>query len=301
MSRPNELLSTLEAGLERALFVVATARERDYEPDQEAVRVFKEAAMRRSESGDRYERAAVMIVGEGGYPAFAEGVARALGAFWTGFDLVLPSRTRGTASLLCLKAERILCHPWASVGAYDAGPVLDNPGRLIPSIWDDVPAMGGIEISGSLPGQLARHRHFCRLSRSLAQRWGEQMAEIRGHESAKPILNGLSQFELGTSLGLDWKELSALGLHSENLSGELARTAWQLYRTYESDLGLMRTPAPRYSPSDIADEVEFEAAEYLVAGIIETCEDDFLFQVDTGRPHPDTGTLQGEWTLEKAR
>ncbi|QED25872.1 hypothetical protein FRD01_01045 [Microvenator marinus] len=284
-------LDAIEAELGRAVFVVASAHERFFEPDEDAIRVFMEAAHRRSEKGRPFEKAALLLIGQGGHPAFAEGVVRALRAFWPAFDLILVSRTRGVATLLTFKAERVVMHPWASVGAYDAGPILNGPSKLSPSVWDDIPAMQGVETEEHFASQLARHRHHARLARSLARRWAGD---------SKALLDSLSEYELGAGLGLGADELEEFGIKAEIAEDPLRSTVWDLYQIYEKELGLLKEPAPRYSPSDIADEVEFEPAEYLSAGIVETTVDDFVYQVDTGRPHPETGALLGEWMMEKS-
>lgn len=298
-----EEIARLEKVLGRTVFVVGNSVERSFEPDHEAVRVFAELAHQRSELGQKHSKAAVLVVGEGGLPCFAEGVARSLLAFWKGFDVIVATRTRGTASLLAIKAERVLLHPLGGIGACDAGPILPGNARIQPQLWDDIPAMGGVDISHEygLPGRLSWHRHQCRMGRMLAERWGNQLSERTGKDLTKGILNGLSQYELGTSLSLGVEELKGLGLDAALLTPSAQTLVWQLFRQFEGELELLRTPAPRYSASDLGDEVEFEPAMQWVAGAIESTIARANYEVDSGSPHPESGVLKGEWFFEKMR
>jgi hypothetical protein len=175
-------------------------------------------------------------------------------------------------------------HHHGGVGAYDAGPLRADDVRLDHHLIDDVPALGGIHYADNdhtLPARLAAGMRERRLARAL----GERLAD--GDK-----LNALSHLRLGTDHGLGADELAEAGFEVEATDDD---ALWQLYLAAEEALGILSSPAPRYTESDIGTEVEFEPAVGLLGALVESRKSSYDFELDTGRPDPDTGRYAGAW------
>ena len=292
MSRA-KALARLEREFDSALFLVASSwsADRAHDMTADAGRVFLEAARRRQSRGKKFDRATVFVMGRGGHPAFAESVARALRAEYGDYDVIVPTMVNGAFSLIISGAEKIWLHPYAGVGAIDVGPVTQQGHEMDAIVYDDVPAMGGLGAADveKLAGRLARERHWRRMSRNLAGRIGRDAVDVS---------LALAVEDLGQELSLEAKDLCTFGFTAETLSGAAAKLVWSLYESLEMELGVRRKPSPRYTETDIAGEVEFEAAVGLEAACIETTRDCFSYVLDSGRPDPDTGVYHGEWDLD---
>ena len=179
----------------------------------------------------------------------------------------------------------MLMHPYGGLGAYDAGPLLPDAGRLDHDLIDFVPALGGVHYQGvdnHLPARLAsgvRQRQLCR---ELSYR------TIANDEA----LAALAAVHLGTSTGLGTEELRALGIEAHAAPQP---EIWQLYRAVEDELELRSAPLLAYTESDLGDEVEFEPAVGLPAAFIASSTRSVRFILDTGQIDPDTGNYVGAW------
>lgn len=236
---------------------------------------------------DRPERVSIVLAARGGHVAFADTVSRTFRSLGTELELLVPTLVTGVGGLLALAAAQTFVHPYGGVGAYDAGPLIVDGGALSHDLIDDVPALGGIHYTTDphLPARLAAGLRERRLARALADR-------LSGESIDHPHL---SQLHLGTSVGLGAAELGEAGIDAQTLDDP---DLWALYRATESALGLREPPAPRYTESDLGDEVEFEPAVGLIGALVESAQTSLCFELDTGRPDPDSGRYSGAWNRE---
>ncbi len=269
-----QLIARLSEELGMPVIVIAASWQGDNTVDlaEEGARAFvsvleAELEAAQAESDGDAERVGLFLLGRGGLPVFAEGVWRVLGGRGLKAHAIVPYRADGAFTLLALAAERCLLHPYASLGAYDRCPIT--------------------EVSdGAQQQQKLAHRLMERIVGGTDGGLGARVERCLGADS------------LGWELGLASDELERLGIDSQITRGERADLVWHLYRTYESELDILEPPTPRYTPSDVADEVEFEPATGLCAAIIEGSSQSVQFELDTGSPDPDTGVLNGRWMWE---
>jgi hypothetical protein len=284
MTNPRqELLADLEethGG--RAMLIAASSREDlATDLDASAARAFIEVFDRL----DTPEQLTLVFDARGGRAEFADAVTRVLRASGTRLHLIVPTTSNGVASLLALSADELTIHDYAGLGAYDVGPMRLDAERLDHRLFDDIPALGGIDYAHDpkLPVRLAaglRERRLCReLARRLAS---EDVAYDR-----------LSVEHLGDRLALGASELADAGFPAGGTDEELV---WKFTLTVEETLGSLEAPPPRYTESDLGDEVEFEPAVGLTVALVESAEHSLTRVLDTGRPHPETGEYQGHWT-----
>jgi hypothetical protein len=270
-----------------------------------------ELAAQPETSADAPEPVALFLVGRGGYPAFADGVWRALTGRGLEVTAIVPHRVDGALSLLALSSQHRLMHPYGALGAYDRRPL----GRLEAKLDADVVrglaglAEGGMA-EGGLAGagvaklglddvtslsQIAGERRYAQLSRHLMKRM------LGGTESGlgARVERDLCADLLGADLALSANELDKLGLVTAVAEGRSSELVWQLYRAYERELEVLEVAMPRFTQSQVADEVEFAPATGLTGAVIEGVHDQLIFELDTGSPHPDTGMLKGEWLWDR--
>jgi hypothetical protein len=108
----------------------------------------------------------------------------------------------------------------------------------------------------------------------------------------------LSVAALGSEGGLAGDEIAALlGRCVVAVEPAADAIAWELFQAYESALGLLESPTPRYEESEVGDEVEWEFAVGVPGAFIESDDVSRVYLLDTGKPDPDTGRLDGEWAL----
>lgn len=275
------LISRLEKRCDTPVLVVGASWRADIATDLDGQAARAVADLLDEVRGDELT---IVYVARGGEVGFADAVARSLRAREVRFRLAVPTLVNGAGALLAMAATKILVHPHGAVGAYDAGPMRARHARLQPSIFDDVPALGGIryEHDVALPARLGAGMRERRLARALAERVAPAEANY----------DALSHLRLGDSLGLDARELRAAGFDAETWDEP---ALWSLFRSVEHDLGLLDTPQPRYTEADLGDEVEFAEAMGLLGALVATRDRALRYELDTGSPDPDTGIYAGAW------
>lgn len=251
--------------------------ERSVDLDEAALRAFLhvlDAELETSSVQDGPEEIGLFLVGRAGYPGFAEGVIRALRGRGIRCAAIIPDRVDGAFSLAALGADSRLMHPYAALGAYDLAPRRSTRperdalfaqnllARFIDEDFFDAAGRQNIADPARLVGRVAR---------SLG-------AEL-----------------LGDELGLSALELERVGVGVKLASKKEGEVLRALFQEYERALGALARPTPRYIASDIADEVEFSPAEELVGALLEGAAATLTFKLDTGRPDPDSGLLDGAW------
>lgn len=236
----------------------------------------------------------LVLIARGGQAGFAEATSRLFRSLGLEFRVLVPTRITGEFTQLALGAEQVLFHPMGSLGAYDAGPLVEPS-----AAWDIQMAESlGKQDWGDLPvskgdfARIAASAHARKLARHSAQRLASY-----GTNDVRELAAQLSARELGHQGALDAKSLQALGLRAALAGEELARWMWNIYGVYEQELGLLSAPTARYHASDWADEVEFEPAMDVPGAIIETLRRRATYVLDTGSPEPDARRLKGRWTL----
>ena len=252
-----------------------------FDPGRLAARALKRCAV----ATKRKERVTLALAGRGGLAEFADHGMRALRAVYERVDVVVCGDVTAAGTLLALAADQTALSPLGSIGAYDAGPIGAGPNVLSPKVFDDVPAMGGIDLASEpgLQGRLAYHRHEARVARNLAERL------LTGDR--RDLFSRLSFHELGDGTALDLRELSGFEFHRVSARWD------ELHHKAEKTFGLpVEESTQRYSVTGLGDEVEFEPAEDVTVAIFESPRFSTTFVVDTGRPHPDTGNYLGDWT-----
>ncbi|MEZ4461995.1 MAG: hypothetical protein R3E66_20210 [bacterium] len=252
-----------------------------FDPARSAARALKRCAV----ASKRNDTVTVALAGRGGLAEFADHGLRALRSVYQRVDVVVCGDVTAAGTLFAIAADSTAISPLGSIGAYDAGPIGAGPNALSPRVFDDVPAMGGIDLASEpgLQGRLAYHRHEARVARNFAER------HLVGER--RDLFSRLSFHELGDGTALDLRELSEFSFHP-------ASARWdELYHQAEDAFGLpVEGAKQRYSVTGLGDEVEFEPAEDVTVAIFESPRFSTAFVVDSGRPHPDTGNYLGDWT-----
>ncbi|MFW5968398.1 MAG: SDH family Clp fold serine proteinase, partial [Persicimonas sp.] len=196
----------------------------------------------------------LFLIGRGGFASFADGVTRALEGRDLSLRALIPYQTDGAFSLISLAAKRCLLHPYGALGAYDRRPL----GRIVEEI--DAELIAELSISADevaaddeVVARIAAERRHARLARRLMERL------VGGADSklASRLAAQMSAEVLGRQLALSAAELKDLGVSAKLAGGDLAETMWALYRAYATELGVLEPAIPRYTESEVADEVEF--------------------------------------------
>ncbi len=263
----------------RVIVVAASWREGvTHDLDLDGARAFLDVF----DSLDTPDLVSLVIVARGGTPGFADQVIRTVGASGVRLEVVVPTYCNGVATLLGLYASTVVLYRHGGLGAYDSGPLSAENVRLDHDLVEYVPALGGLDVSTAAATMLATGNRQRMLARELARR------VCKSDEA----FEALSQYGLGKSLGLGTAQLSSVGVDAVlDDSPEI----WDLFGAVERELSLRDRPSPRYTESDLGDEVEFEPASGMTTALIESASAGFRFVVDTGRPDPDTGTFRGAW------
>lgn len=279
---PGQLIRALEEVSESAVVVIAASWRADLATDLDAQAARAFSAVLDDASVDHLTLVCSL---RGGEVAFADAVARSLRTRGITYDLAVPTLINGVGGLLALQARNVRIHPHGAVGAYDSGPLRIRQASMSPTLFDDVPALGGIryEHDPSLPTRLAAGMQERRLARELAMRLAGEGVEF----------DALSHLRLGAELGLDPAQLCAAGFTAETWDEP---TLWELFCALEDDLGLLARPTPAYTEADLGDEVEFEPAVGLLTAVIASSSRAMRYEVDTGSPDPDTGVYAGAWS-----
>lgn len=276
MNEWSALVEDLEEDLGGALCIVANhwvQPHRSYDFDRMASRMIVDALydLARSEHGAERARLIVFGAGRGGHPGFVQALTRAARAHWDELVVCVPYFSTGIYSLLALEADAVILHPYGALGAVDDGgvePLLDTPDPSANDRWGA-------------------------LSRSMAARAVEEVSKCTPEDFVRA--------RLGSELGHCSDELANLGLDVLETKRSSLELMWRLYESIETELGLRSSLVPRYTESDLADEVEFEMAVGLAAALIQTRVSSSRYVMDTGRPDPDTGHYAGDWETDSTR
>lgn len=245
------------------------------------------------------ESLGLYLVGRGGFAGFADGVWRALSGRGIAVTAIVPHRIDGVASLLAASSQRRLMHPYGALGAYDRRPL----GRLHAKLDSDtlhglagLEELGRVELEDTRIAEIACERRQAQLSRQVMRRM------LGGTESGlgARIERQLCADALGVDLALSGAELDKLGLDTTVADGRTAELIWQLYEAYERELEVLEAAMPRFTQSQVADEVEFAPATGKTGAIIEGVHDELRYELDTGSPDPDTDMLKGEWLWDQS-
>jgi hypothetical protein len=288
-SARKQLIESLQDALELPVLAVCVGT-RGYtiaNLDEHAARAFMEM-LRRNVDADEV---ALLLIGEGGYPVFADAVVRTLEQRGVRATAVVPHRVAGVFTNIALACERIIFHEHGSLGAYDQsllGRQLTELDATTLEAWRALPEE--IKTLGPRSYELARDRHLAELHTRLLERIVSRSAS----ELSESLRHELSSARLGDQLSLGPGELQSFGLDATTVA-EHRDLVWAIYETYEELFELRDKQEPLFTESGVADEVEFEPARGVVGAVIEGARAELVFELDTGRPDPDTGMLEGEW------
>lgn len=280
MADVESLIGRLEDASDSDVLVLAshwTRLERSYDFDAAAARIVIDALSNLAE-GDCTDTLTLFAAGRGGHPGFSQTVLRVARAHWPNLRLYIPYFSSGFVTLLAFDADEVILHPYAALGAVDDGNVSALESR------EEGQDFGPVEgPTTDAWRRLARQV----ASRVLARQDLEVDTEIFAHDS------------LGREVGFGAADLDEMGFPM--VDADYGDAAWQLFAALEDELGFTQQLAPRYTKSDIGTEVEFEMATGLDAAAIQTRLDAYRYVMDTGRPHPDTGVYDGEWSKVDSR
>ncbi len=280
-------LTRLEKALGTDVVAVAwaVAATHGLDPNRASGRVAQRCAI----ESRRKPHVTVFVSGQGGCASFADYTLRALRAEYTRVDVIIASDVAGAGTLLALGADTCVVAGAGALGAYDSGPRLPGPARLTPREFNDVPAMGGVDLQTEpgLQGRLAFHRHECRMARNLAERW---LGDDR-----RSLFVSLSAHDLGDSSAMAPEELDDDRI--VRATDEVNEAACKAQEIYDF---LLRVDGDdtlvRYTSDGLGDEVEFEAAMDIPVACVESIRFSSVHLVDSGRPHPETRLYVGRWT-----
>ncbi len=259
--------------------------------DRSAVRIFADVLDELRGDG-ALETITLFLVGRGGHPSFADGISRLLAGFDIEATCLIPRVVDGAYTLTALAAEHIVVHPYGGLGAFDAPPSRRLAGRL------DLETLSALETHGlrneidddQLP-ELAETAHV----QHLARRQFDRLFDRIDTQDESRLAEALGWDRLGRQLALSAPELDELGLPARSASPAEREAMWDLHDAIEATLEL-RGPRPeRYTESEVAEEVEFEPAEWVPGGLIESTDTSIVYELDTGRPDPDTNMFEGAW------
>lgn len=252
--------------------VAGWAGERRVDFGEDALRAFLHVfdAELAHQGAAKTDEVAIFLVGRGGFPEFAQGICRALRGRKIRATALIPAQINATFTLAALGMDKRLMHPYAALGAYD------------------LPALGGAR------GKPPRQAHHTR------QLLGRLLGKTGAQSSPDAPIQGSAELELSTTmlgphLALDAAQLNALGIASQLANPQQAALIWQLYDFYEQAFQVLHPAVPRYTESEIADEVEFSPAMELTGALIEGAQRTFVYELDTARPDPESGMLDGAW------
>lgn len=237
---------------------------------------------------------ALVLIGRGGRPGFADALLRFLAARGRPVIAALPTRVCGAFSIVALGARRIAMHPLAGLGAYDALPARrPEPTPSVESLTGLEATADGVEQNGPdrRRYELGRVAHLRRLARTVVDRIFEGAASGQGER----IADKLCVERLGFELGLSADELHSVGLPAILMRGEDRAALWDLYEQVEAELRLDGPAPKRYVESEDGDEVEFEPARDVPGAIVATRDGTAEMTLNTGKPHPETEMLEAEW------
>ena len=238
-------------------------------------------------------RVTLILCGEGGRAAFADGVRRALLGWEIAYDVCVVDRARGALAALALSASRIVLAPGAGVGAPDTGPTGGQAtGSWAPEIARHIPAH--LDMKNPLSARRALSYAHASRQAELALHLTTTVATERGIDP-RELIARLGMRRQGTELAAGPAALNALGLDASWARGHTRDALRALERALEDALSLRAAPQPRYEELDFADTVEFAPATRLPGALVLSSTVGFVYLLDTGSPDPDTGLYQGDW------
>ncbi|GEM_PF-4013466 len=270
-----KLIEKLEQALDTNILLIASASRPDIAVDlnELAARYVRGLC----QEGEKYT---ILLFGGGGELGFADSIKRSLGEY----EVLIGDRISGSFVLLALCSSKMKMSKHAAIGAFDSGLFWTPPSMIDALVYDDIPALGGLntEHDPTMPGRVAQVKSF----RRRANVWLENNAPEFDRDA-------LTCFKLGLDTGLSSEQIADLGLSSALFHGNTLR---EIMKHLDLELGNTALPLSRYSESDLADEVEFEFASEVPGAFISTSKAGFVYLLDTGNPHPDSGRYVGGWT-----
>lgn len=264
--------------------------------DEEAARAFVdvidgELDAAKGQGGEPADEVALFLLGRGGFVGFADAAWRALAGRGLAATVIVPYHVDGVFSLLALGAQRRLMHPYGALGAYDRRPLGRHKPRLDVGLVDGLDGLSerGVELDQAV--DVAFERRQAELAHQLMKR---MLGGVESGVGAR-VERALRARSLGSQLALSAGEVERLGLQCTIADGDRAGIIWQLYEAYEVELEILQPPTPRYTESEVANEVEFAPAMGVTGALIEGATVQLTYELDTGSPDPDTNMLAGEW------
>lgn len=236
------------------------------------------------------EQVCLILVGQGGTVGFADAAVRLLqGSIKATY---LSELTSGALSLLSLSSPQLTLLRGAGLGAYDAGRLGAQRGQWSHELlahWPDAALLSYLEPErrAQVGLSLAAQGHERVMAQQLA------LGLLAGKDAR--ALEALSISTLGRSRGLGVGALGALGFDAKHATAEAIAALGPAIAEIEALLSLGRPMAPRYTQSELIDEVEFELATTTPGALIACAKCAMILELDTGRPDPDSGLLDGQW------
>ncbi|MBA2663717.1 MAG: hypothetical protein H0U74_15630 [Bradymonadaceae bacterium] len=270
-SRENELLAELARQAGMPVIAIAANWQGEYavDLDAHAARIFYDVLAATIAAEDvRPRELALVVAGQGGYPAFADAIRRAFSGLGICYRVYLPCTVDASLTLICLGATQIVLHPFGGLGPLDAGPLIE---RSSPDV----------ELCGHGALQLV-----------------QRLLPSSGHSFDTTKISRLQSVQIGPGTALGEVDLKRLGIKAHTAEAEEQDALWRLYEHVEHVLGLTRRPQERFTPSEQwPDEVEFEPATEMIAALICSTARRAVLELDTGRPDPDMPRLHGAWHI----
>lgn len=313
MMTRGDAIAALSDALEMPVIAVVAGWLGDRRVDlgEEALRAFlhvfdAEMAAWKEATG-KGDEVAIYLVGRGGYPEFAQGLARALRGRGVHATAVIPEQINGTFALAALGMEQRLMHPYAAIGAYDCPALRGARGAPDADTLRELEVFHKLESSAAFmnadllpPRALVAIAHQRRQARHARQLLGRLLGEEKPKLPVDPgahssVASELSMRTLGAHLALCAEELGDLGVSTVVASPAQAELIWRLFEFYEEEFQVLHPAVPRYTKSGIGDEVEFAPAMEMTGAVIEGGQEKFVYELDTGRPDPESGMLDGNW------
>ena len=284
-------------GMPTVLIVANWRRAMAVNLDDEAARIAISALMEAAEAAE--DRAlGLVLIGEGGTPGFADAVRRTLAGLEIQLTTLIPYRARGAFATLAALGQPIILGPAGGVGACDTGRLGPVHTTATHDLLAHTPGADPLplELPPDQRAEPQRRAYATRQAALYRQALTSALHDrFPNRQDLHATVQALSATTLGDQLALDARQLTALGLQATTAPGPLASTLWRLYTACELALELRRPPAPRYTASELFDEVEFEPAYHKPAALIQTTTSRHVHELDTGSPDPDTTLFHGEW------
>lgn len=291
-------LTTLEETFGRPVVLVASnwRDERAVDLDDVAARAFWDVvASTRAEDADadgKDGELGLVLLGRGGTAGFVDGALRAIRGFDLDLEVYLVREVNAAYTLLALAADRIVAHPHGALGAYDAGTCAASVGRLD---LETVEAFGGHSVELNVEPEEVPRLAEAAHERKMAGLQLERIVQESDGKHGARLKRGLGRERLGRELALRADELATMGLEARRSDAREGEALWALFRAVEQRFELRGAAPARFDQSGPGEEVQFEPAKAVPSAIIQTAERAFVYEMDTGKPHPDTNVYEGTW------